>query len=616
MNLPFILDIVLGLIFIYLILSLLASELQELLTTLLQWRAAHLKKSIEILLAGGASRDPVSSDSESAINPNINSIAEVDQTTVKAKRILEDIYANPLIENISQEARGGLEEWLRQIFRSIVTLGRDRRRLTLKGNEPSYIPAETFATTLLDRLKLSELTHDLTVLKLQVFVERDILASLNTQVNSYLNNDENTQLSSEIQSSLRRKLDNLREIYRGIIDAFRSRKISLQTSVYRLRSELNSYILSTTALIQPSSLASPDTTSDESTSPSSQIADNPLLWQLGSIQRGIFYDDQNANYNNIDEVIKRLQPSLDEVLEVFRKDIDRTRERYSEFESIYQSIRRKAQDIADDLPLPVQESLAALARRAEINLQRSKDQIELIQDELKQFKLEIQTWFDRSMDRASGVYKRNAKGVGFLIGFILAIAINADTLHIVSRLTTDSTLRDALVSSAQVISSRCNLPNQLRQSTPSPVPPAPSAAPAPPPEPAPPPAEQPAVHLPGTRWPLLEQPAFAQAAPAPAPDTEESPIDCITDAVEQETTLPLGWSQENLAQQEEDASQSTVPLPTPLRRLLGWMITGLAIAMGASFWFDLLGKVINVRNSGRRPETTVDTTLPNRNTDR
>lgn len=32
--------------------------------------------------------------------------------------------------------------------------------------------------------------------------------------------------------------------------------------------------------------------------------------------------------------------------------------------------------------------------------------------------------------------------------------------------------------------------------------------------------------------------------------------------------------------------------------ILGWLITGVAIAMGAPFWFDLLGRVINVRNAG------------------
>lgn len=43
MNLPFILDVAIGLIFIYLILSLLASEIQELIATVFQWRAEHLK---------------------------------------------------------------------------------------------------------------------------------------------------------------------------------------------------------------------------------------------------------------------------------------------------------------------------------------------------------------------------------------------------------------------------------------------------------------------------------------------------------------------------------------------------------------------------------------------
>ena len=57
MNLPFILDIAIGLIFIYLILSLLASEIQEFLSTVFQWRAKHLKDSIENLLAGSNNED-------------------------------------------------------------------------------------------------------------------------------------------------------------------------------------------------------------------------------------------------------------------------------------------------------------------------------------------------------------------------------------------------------------------------------------------------------------------------------------------------------------------------------------------------------------------------------
>ena len=54
MQLPVIVDIAIGLLFIYLILSLLASELQELIATLLQWRAQHLKRSVQMMLAGGS----------------------------------------------------------------------------------------------------------------------------------------------------------------------------------------------------------------------------------------------------------------------------------------------------------------------------------------------------------------------------------------------------------------------------------------------------------------------------------------------------------------------------------------------------------------------------------
>jgi hypothetical protein len=37
------------------------------------------------------------------------------------------------------------------------------------------------------------------------------------------------------------------------------------------------------------------------------------------------------------------------------------------------------------------------------------------------------------------------------------------------------------------------------------------------------------------------------------------------------------------------------------RILLGWLVSGIAISMGAPFWFDLLGKIVNVRNSGGKP---------------
>ena len=36
-------------------------------------------------------------------------------------------------------------------------------------------------------------------------------------------------------------------------------------------------------------------------------------------------------------------------------------------------------------------------------------------------------------------------------------------------------------------------------------------------------------------------------------------------------------------------------------KVIGWLITGLAVALGAPFWFDLLNKLVNLRGAGPRP---------------
>jgi hypothetical protein len=37
----------------------------------------------------------------------------------------------------------------------------------------------------------------------------------------------------------------------------------------------------------------------------------------------------------------------------------------------------------------------------------------------------------------------------------------------------------------------------------------------------------------------------------------------------------------------------------------GWLLTGFAITLGAPFWFDVLGKVSNLRAAGRRPDSAL-----------
>ncbi|HEV7814847.1 MAG TPA: hypothetical protein VGP06_07060 [Janthinobacterium sp.] len=57
--------------------------------------------------------------------------------------------------------------------------------------------------------------------------------------------------------------------------------------------------------------------------------------------------------------------------------------------------------------------------------------------ELEQFEAEIAAWFDTAMDRVSGVYKRHAQLMTFLIGLAVALCFNVDSVHLCQELWKD-----------------------------------------------------------------------------------------------------------------------------------------------------------------------------------
>jgi hypothetical protein len=232
---------------------------------------------------------------------------------------------------------------------------------------------------------------------------------------------------------------------------------------------------------------------------------------------------------------------------------------------------RSIQQVLAKLPNSVKESLGILARRAQTEIQTTRSDIH-------QFQTEVATWFDRSMSRASGVYKRNAKGIALAIGFLLATLTNSDAFYIADRLSNDENLRNVITQQASKLEpGRTSLSNA----------------------------------------------------------DEIKQIKDKTDLLLREIALPMGWNPINLSQQL--GCQKTPPLETEifgltrlvnaclsnqqsagnlvqdvvaivtqypiglLRMIMGWIISGIAISMGAPFWFDLLGKIVNVRNSGSKP---------------
>jgi hypothetical protein len=192
---------------------------------------------------------------------------------------------------------------------------------------------------------------------------------------------------------------------------------------------------------------------------------------------------------------------------------------------------------------------------------------------IKSLEKEIRIWFDQSMERASGVYNRNVKGVTFFIGCVVTLALNADTFYILERLNKDAALRSSInqVASNVISNNQKEIDNCLREAN------------------------------------KLENPKEKLTKQNQCFKNINTALDNIT--------MPLGWDISNLpASINEQWAKQVNPRypakPTILDKVLGgiklffgWLLSGAAIAMGAPFWFDLLGKFINVRNAGQVPES-------------
>jgi len=119
----------------------------------------------------------------------------------------------------------------------------------------------------------------------------------------------------------------------------------------------------------------------------------------------------------------------------------------------------------------------------------------------------IENWFNDTMERASGWYRRRAQVWNLALASLVTVATNADTLHLLQRFWNEPSLR---------------------------------------------------AMRPGTLMDL-------------------GPV--------------LGWSPESL---------HVGPLGWATR-IVGWSLTTVAVSLGAPFWFDVLNRTVNLRNSARPP---------------
>jgi len=182
----------------------------------------------------------------------------------------------------------------------------------------------------------------------------------------------------------------------------------------------------------------------------------------------------------------------------------------------------------------------------------------------------VAAWFDNSMDRVSGVYKRQVKQISFFIGLLLVIVIDADTLKVGRSLWNDASLRAGMVQTASSF---------LTSSTP-----ADAAAEA------------------GTT--STDQQTGSATTPRGKQKSKvdtrlEDAIQRVANAEHQLRPLPLGWSWRSIPSEVSWALLFNV-----LAKVIGLFLTTIAISLGAPFWFDLLSLFMRVRGTGQKPEKT------------
>jgi hypothetical protein len=171
----------------------------------------------------------------------------------------------------------------------------------------------------------------------------------------------------------------------------------------------------------------------------------------------------------------------------------------------------------------------------------------------------IEGWFNAAMDRVSGWYKRRTQVVILILGLLFAVTLNIDAIDIAKRLSTDKSLREAVVGAAQeYVKANPNTPS--------------STAPA-----------------------------------SSSSNSASSDLDKRLQAIK-DLGLPIGWDKGGSDKGNPSASRfrafACASTSDRVLKILGWLITALAASLGAPFWFDTLSKFIVVRSTAKPQEKT------------
>lgn len=191
------------------------------------------------------------------------------------------------------------------------------------------------------------------------------------------------------------------------------------------------------------------------------------------------------------------------------------------------------------------------------------------QGDIEKFRTALETWYDNTMERATGWYKQYTQVVLLFIGFFVAAAFNVDTLLIIDKLSSNPKL------TAQVVQQADNFlkahPNFQKE------------------------IDTLKIKAPAEANKLIAREKFLSEKTKELLDKDIKNLNQL---------LGLGWEE---VKTKNRCSGEWVgwfwsgcrPAESShwFMTLIGWLLTALAISLGAPFWFDLLNRLMKLRSS-------------------
>jgi hypothetical protein len=510
-----VLDILLGLAFVYLLASLIVSAATELISGWLGWRADKLLDGIRNLVNSPGAEDWA-----------------------------QKLYGHPLIQGLSP------------LPTKVFIMGKFRLAPLPPG--PSYIPARLFSSALISLIQnitpaISNMTKALQSALNAVSDPKASAADIKKAVLLIAGNIPITSPPSNIETRIKTDLQALAE---RIPDS--------DISISRLITGVESIVsrLSDSDWVQ-ARWKNDLQNSIPSARPFSCTVDQ-LKNSLQALVDGISdYSALSLSItNDLQKLISGVPGTADSAAiatELVRAFVDITWDRY-------------LADIIDQIPNDkLRTALGTLLQQSEGSFEK--------------FKGAVETWFNDAMDRVSGWYKRHIQWVQVILGVALTFTLDLDSVLIVRALSTDNSgLLKATVSEAQRFAEESAAkagPDNSPQSFPTPT---------------------------------------AEGAPQPGttPRANSSdPAETLRRLMTEFSALnvPVGWTTGATASNADFRQwpgwtwQRKGFLPwcqdwrdTITHHFVGWLLTIVAVSLGAPFWFDLLSRFISVRASGDPPQ--------------